>query len=37
MAIQVFYTGWQTDIVVPGLEMAPKTSTIILNKELGNP
>jgi hypothetical protein len=30
-------TGWQTDKVIPGLQIAPKASKDILDAELGKP
>jgi hypothetical protein len=36
-AISGFYTGWQTDMMVPGLQMAPKAPKNISVTELGNP
>ena len=32
-----FYTGWQTDMTVPGLQMAPKAPKNISVTELGKP
>jgi hypothetical protein len=36
-AIPAFSTGWQTDKVIPGLQMAPKASKDIFDTELGKP